>query len=438
MNNKIKFLILSILIGFQVTISSCGDDDAADDDDDLVDLNPDNADFLASSILALGDVDLGLDIPTTYPETNATTGTLAPAAYNGQVTRIEQLTQITAVLRDQPIEADLADALADGTNALFTGHAISDGTNIRTKIDELNFDGDNGTVDQSVADAFADLADDLVAASETNTGTAEDGTAGVLDGRHFSANGLEYAQILEKGLYGPLLYNQMAADYLRPVQAGAESTNNVADAGDDYDAEGTARQHAFDEAFGYLGANPLTYPNAGNDSNGDGSFIANYMFDFSDETETTFGINLAERTMAAFLFGRTVLKAGEGDTSLEETTVEEYYDAARADVILYVESALAAAAFHYLNLSISDVEAADKLHHLSEALAFMYALAWGPQGETQISTAEVYTALGELGWGESSLEGVYSVDLWNVSDDELEAARQALDASFPGFADVAF
>ncbi len=426
---KIKYLVLSIIVSSSLLLS-CGDDDPVDGGS--TNLNPPNADFLASSIDAMGEVSLdGFTVPSTYPETNATTGDLAPAAYNGQVTRIEQLNQIKAVLRE-PITADLGDALQNGGNAFFTGSIAGSSTDIYTKIDELNFDNGN----TSVADAFVDLADQMVAASQL-TATAENGTAGILDNRFFSANGLEYAQILEKGLYGPLLWNQMAADYLRPVQAGAESTNFLNDT-DDYAFEGTARQHAWDEAFGYLGANPATYPNASNTSSGDGDFIANYMFDFSDETEEAYGINLAQKAMDAFIIGRAVLKAGEGTTALDETQNEELYDAARADVILYVEAGLAAAAFHYLNDAMDDIDPADKLHHLSEALAFMYALAWGPQGEVRISTAEVYAALDELGWGAANLSGVYEVNLWDVTDEQLEAARQALNASFPGFADVPF
>ena len=396
--------VIGLIMVVSTFLMSCGDDDN--------DSGPTS--WLDSEVDALGEVDLGgFAIPTTYPETNATTGALAPAAYNGQVTRIEQLNQIKDVLRDQPITADLGDALQDGTNVLFTGDIAGSSTNIYTKIDELNHD--NG--DKSVADAFVSLADDLVVSSVTNTGTAADGTAGILDNRHFSDKGLEYAQILEKGLYGPLLFHQMAGDYLRPVQAGAESTNYLNDT-DDYSFEGTARQHAWDEAFGYFGADPATYPNASNTSSGDGDFIANYTFDFSDETETAFGINLAQKAMDAFIFGRAVLKAGEGTTALDETQNEAYYDAARADAIKYVEAGLAAAAFHYLNDAIDDVDPADKLHHLSEALAFMYALAWSG-GNGRISVSEVYSALGELGWGASDLSGVYSVDLWNVTDEQM-------------------
>lgn len=421
MNKNIK--VLGLIATFSLIVIGCGDDDSPTDP----------SSWLDSEMDALGTVDLGgFTVPGTYPETNATTGALAPAAYNGQVTRIAQLNQIKDVLRDQPITADLGDALQNGGNALFTGDIAGSSTNIYTKIDELNFDNGN----TAVADAFVQLADDFVASTVANTGTASDGTAGILDNRHFTDKGLEYAQILEKGLYGPLLFHQMAGDYLRPVQAGAENTNFTNDT-QDYDEEGTARQHAWDEAFGYFGANPLTYPNAGNASTGDGDFIANYTFDFSDETEDAFGVNLAQKAMDAFIFGRAVLKAGEGTNALDESQNEAYYDAARADAIKYVEAGIAAAAFHYLNLSITDVDPADKLHHLSEALAFMYALAWSG-GEGRISESEVYSALGDLGWGASNLSGVYSVDLWNVTDEQLETARQRLNESFPGFADVPF
>ncbi|MEL6558527.1 MAG: DUF4856 domain-containing protein [Bacteroidota bacterium] len=424
-NLAINKLLIVGLMAIAI-LASCGDDDTDEPS------GPD-AGFLMSNIDALGEVNIGLTVPTVYPENLATTGPLAPAAYNGQVTRVEQLRQIRGVLRDQPITADLGDALRNGNNELFTGVAVST-TEIRTKIDELNFD--NG--DQSVADDFEVLADLLVSSSNDNTGTASDGTAGILGDRHFSARGLEYAQILEKGLYGPLLYNQLAADYLRPAQAGAQSTNNVTDAGDDYASEGTARQHAFDESFGYFAVNPATYPNLANTSNGDGEFISNYTFDFSDETEEAYGINLAQRVFDSYLFGRTVLKAGEGNTSLEETTNEELYNAARADVLLYTEAGIAAAAFHYLNLTLTDVDPADRLHHFSEALAFIYTLAWGAPGESRITSAQVFTVLDGLGWGSNDLEGVYDIDCWNVTNDQVEAARQALDTYFPGFADVPF
>lgn len=427
--NKNKFLV-ALVLGMSMSLVSCGDDDGGTDM--VIDLNPSNADFLASSIDALGEVNLeGFTVPSTYPESGDVSGTLAPALYSGQVTRMAQLGQIKDVLRDQPITVDLGDAMENGENALFTGDASSS-SNIRSKVEDQN--------DLQVAVDFDELADLLQNSSTQNTGVAANGTAGILDNRHFSANGLEYAQILEKGLYGALCYNQMVDDYLRPSQAGAdnEKGNNETAAGDDYATKGTDRQHRWDEVFGYFGADPATYPNASNTSNGDGVFMANYTFDFSDETETAYGINLAEKIMDAFIVGRSVLKAGEGFGSADETTNETLYEAARQDVKLYAEAGLAAAANHYLNLSITDVEDADKLHHLSEALAFIYALSFNSEG--RLTETEAYDALEELGWpaNNSTLTGIYEINLWEVTDAQMEASKAKLNESFPGFGDIAF
>ena len=399
------------------------------------------AGWLASNLDALGTIDLGgFVIPDTYVESNATEGSFAPAAYNGQLTRRAQLAEIVSISRDEPIMFDITAALADGT-LYTTDGANSSSTNIRTKIDELNFD--NG--DTEVADDFAELATRFVSSAQDHfTVTASEGVAGMITTgdrkRHVDANGLEFAQILEKGLYGPLFYDQLTDDYLRPVQAGSENPagNNETAAGADYASEGTSRQHAFDESFGYFGANPLTYPNADNTSNGDGEFIANYTFDFSDETEAAFGINLAQKIMDAYIIGRSALKAGEGFGPGQETTNEEVYEAARADIFLYVEAGIAAAAYHYLNDAIADVSDADKLHHLSEALAFIYALGFNSEG--RISAAQVHGVLQELGWSstDATLDGVYEINLWQVTDEQMQAAKDALDVAFPGFGAIPF
>lgn len=399
------------------------------------------AGWLASSLDALGTIDLGgFEIPSTYVESNATEGPFAPAAYNGQLTRRAQLAEIVSISRDEPINFDITAALADGTLYTTEG-AMSSSTNIRTKIDELNFDND----DTEVADDFASLATKFVESAETNFAeTASEGVAGMITTgdkkRHVDENGLEFAQILEKGLYGPLFYDQMTDDYLRPVQAGSENEagNNETAAGSDYATEGTSRQHAFDESFGYFGADPLTYPNADNTSNGDGEFIANYTFDFSDETEAAYGINLAQKIMDAYIIGRSALKAGEGFGPSQETTNEAVYEAARADIFLYVEAGIAAAANHYLNEAISDVSDADKLHHLSEALAFIYALGFNSEG--RISADDVHGVLQELGWSsdDATLDGIYDINLWQVTDAQLQAAKDALNVAYPGFGDIDF
>ncbi len=441
-NSKMEDILrkpIAILLPLMILCFACSDDETIDDDNPL---NNPPGEFLSSNLEALGSIDLeAFQVPDSYE----ITGAFAPGAYNGQIRRIAQLQEIVDSTRNEPIFWDIANALeVGGLSDVFQSPAAQNtatsSSDIRSKIDELNFD--NG--DTSVADAFADLADRLVTSSQANfTVTASNGVAGMITSgdkkRHVSANGLEFAQILEKGLFGPLFYDQTVDDYLRPTQAGAEnaSGNNEA-AVDNYSSNGTDRQHRFDEAFGYFGANPDTYPNPANTSTGDGSFIANYTFDFSDETEAAFGINLAQGAMDAFIIGRAALKAGEGFGPSDESTNEAVYDAARADIKLYMEAGLATAAFHYLNNAIADITDEDKIHHISEALGFIYSLQFNSEG--RISPTEVHNTLIALGWpiSDATLDGIYDINLWDITDAQLEEARSILENSFPGFSDVPF
>ncbi len=404
--------------------------------------NKKDARFLASNLDTYKNIDLeGFEIPTVYN----LNGEFAPGAYQGQTRRLAQLQEIVDSSRNEPILWDIANALkVGGLESIFSNpdaqNTTTSSSDLLSKIDELNYDNGNTTE----ADAFYDLANRFVESSQAHyTKTASNGEAGMITSgakkRHVNENGLEFIQIIEKGLYGAIFYDQMVDDYLRSSQSGPDNPKgNNQSAVSDYEVNGTDRQHRWDEAFGYLGANPLTYPNTTNDSNGDGKFLANYMFDFSDEIEEVYGINIAQKTMDAYIFGRSVLKAGEGFGPEQETTNEEALDAAIQDIKLYVEASIAASAFHYLNAAISDLTNEDKIHHLSEALAFIYALSYNSEG--RISFNEVVEVLRALGWSstDNSLSGIYEINLWEVSDSQMEDAKNKLDVAFPGFADVPF
>ena len=376
----------------------------------------------------------------TIPNSYDIEGSLAPGTYYGQKRRLAQLQEIKDSSRNEPIKWDIRAALANENQNMFKSDEAQGSENIRTKIDELNFDNGN----TSVADNIASLADSLVQSSQANyRNIAANGIAGMIitgdKKRHVSYNGLEYAEILEKSLYGALLYDQMVDDYLSDSQSGVdnEEGNNILSA-EDYELYGTERQHKFDEAFGYFGAEAASYPNQANSSNGDGIFLANYTFDFSDETEAMYGVNLAKATMNAFIVGRSVLKAGQGNDFSQENINEELFNAARADIKLYVEAGMAASAIHYLNEAITDVSEAEKLHHLSEALGFIYAMSFNSDG--RLSPEESHKALMALGWSatDSSLNGIYGINLWEVSDEQMRLAIDVIDESFPGFKNAGF
>jgi len=393
--------------------------------------------FLTSN---LGDGDSLSLVNFTIPSSYDIVGSLGPGTYYGQKRRLAQLQEIKDSSRNEPIKWDLRAALANENQNMFKSDEAQGSENIRTKIDELNFDNGN----TSVADDIASLADSLVQSSQANyMKVAVNGTAGMITTgdkkRHVSANGLEYAEILEKSLYGALLYDQMVDDYLSDIQSGVdnEEGNNVQSA-ENYELYGTERQHKFDEAFGYFGAMAATYPNPANTSNGDGVFLANYTFDFSDETEALYGVNLAKAAMRAFIVGRSVLKAGQGNDVTQENTNEELFNAAREDIRLYVEAGMAASAIHYLNEAITDVSEAEKLHHLSEALGFIYAMSFNSEG--RLTVEESHEALMALGWSaiDSSLNGIYDINLWDVTDEQMNMVIDIIDESFPGFKNAGF
>ena len=399
--------------------------------------NSSSSGFLTSN---LGNVDSLKLVNFTIPNFYDIEGSLAPGTYYGQKRRLAQLHEIKDSSRNEPIKWDIRAALVNENQNMFKSDAAQGSENIRTKIDELNFD--NG--DTSVADDIASLADSLVQSSQANyKKVAANGTAGMITTgdkkRHVSANGLEYAEILEKSLYGALLYDQMVDDYLSDSQSGVdnEEGNNILSA-EDYELYGTERQHKFDEAFGYFGAEAATYPNQANSSNGDGIFLANYTFDFSDETEAMYGVNLAKATMNAFIVGRSVLKAGQGNDYAQENINEELFNAARADIKLYVEAGMAASAINYLNEAITDVSEAEKLHHLSEALGFIYAMSFNSEG--RLTPEESHKALITLGWSatDSSLNGINGINLWEVTDEQMKQAINVIDEFFPGFKNAGF
>ena len=426
MNNKLFLILLFVSL---VAFIHC--------DKSKMQENFPSSGFLTSNLVDVDSIELiNFTIPAFYDIENS----LAPGTFYGQKRRLAQLQEIKDSSRNEPIKWDIRAALANENQNMFKSDEAQGSENIRTKIDELNFDNGN----TSVADDIASLADSLVQSSQANyRSIAANGTAGMITTgdkkRHVSANGLEYAEILEKSLYGALLYDQMVDDYLSDSQSGVDSEegNNILSA-EDYELYGTERQHKFDEAFGYFGAEAATYPNQANSSNGDGIFLANYTFDFSDETEAMYGVNLAKATMNAFVVGRSVLKAGQGNDFAQENINEELFNAARADIKLYVEAGMAASAIHYLNEAIMDVSEAEKLHHLSEALGFIYAMSFNSDG--RLSPEESHKALMALGWSatDSSLNGIYGINLWEVSDEQMRLTIGVIDEFFPGFKNAGF
>jgi len=377
--------------------------------------------FTACSEDDNGNSTTDIDLPTSY---DITVEPFSPGSYSGQTTRIGLLNTLKGIMQPAPIAAISAEAIQNGIELGEDGTDAS--TNLYEKIDE------NSNDPSIVADAFVAMADSLEAISASHDVSAADGTAGQLSlttskGRFVTSTGVELAQIIEKGLYGAIFYDQMVDDYLASARVAGEVANDITDAA--YDTQGTQRQHDWDEAFGYLGA-AADYPST------TGDFIAKYMANVDDDLD----MELSQSTMDAFINGRyeLVLGEAEGTDNSDDEAIEE----AAATIEENLEIAFAGAAFGYLNASLNDLEDTDAtagreaaIHHISEAFGFLYSLTFV---ESNITATEVYAILEELGWSTNDLTGAYEANLWTITSDEIEAALDLLENSFPDLADVSF
>ena len=214
---------------------------------------------------------------------------------------------------------------------------------------------------------FDNLLDDLAAASQSGV-SASPGVPGVitsLDGAKsyfVNAQGVEYAQVIEKGLMGALLYYQGVNEYLGADRQNVDNEEVVP-------GQGTAMENAWDRAFGYWGV-PVDFP-----TDKDGlAFWGKY----TNDRDPILGSNTV--MMDAFLRGRAAISEDKLAVRNEalQTIREEW------------ERVSVATALHYLNSAINNFDdPALRLHALSEAAAFIYVLKFSTSRGTSVENIDL-------------------------------------------------
>ncbi|MFK8058287.1 MAG: DUF4856 domain-containing protein [Saprospiraceae bacterium] len=320
-----------------------------------------------------------LEVPTTYTFDNV--------SYGGQLSRLAQLGELKSYM----VTAQSGEALdADRLKAMYANEEGADFSrsyekDIRSKTFEI------------VRENF-DTYLELLAQNSTSTTPASSGVAGIStspDGEKnyvLNENGVEYIQIIEKGLMGACFYYQGTSVYLGEDRMNVD--NETVEPG-----EGTAMEHHWDEAFGYFGV-ATDFP-----SNTDGVvFWGDYCNDRDADLQTN-------SVMDAFLTGRAAISAKNLTVRDEQiTTVREKW-----------ELVSAATAIHYLNGGLANPDdQARRLHAISEAIAFGWSLQFNEA--TRISRTEVNSWL--EGFAGSSV--ITEMNLYNTTDAQLEEARRVL------------
>ncbi|MCX2742064.1 DUF4856 domain-containing protein [Pontibacter anaerobius] len=306
------------------------------------------------------------NVPTTYNFENV--------SYAGQTTRMDMLDELSDYIKTGHEGAQLdAQKMKDmyaNTNNAFSNPALNEASSKQLK---------NKTMLTAQAE-FEGYFDAVAAASKAPTHVlglpASNGQAGLLttgDGTKsylVDENGVEYAQVIQKGLMGAVFYYQAVESYLTEEKIGAAVDNTTVTEG-----EGTKMEHHWDEAFGYFGA-PVDFP--ANTSE------ARYWANYSNQVNAALGSN--QVMMDAFLKGRAAISAKDmkGKDEAVSTVRSEW------------ERLVAASAIHELNAAKKNyADQAKKSHYLSEAIGFVMGLQYKSDRKlTQAKYQEVIDAIG--------------------------------------------
>ena len=331
-------------------------------------------------------------------------------SYSGQNERLDMVKAMKTYLvqgdkRETTISAaTLNDAYANvGDN----GNGFFDFTSTKQLKDKTFApDLDNNFMENLFAGAEA------VSQAGTN---ASNGVAGFIERENsgstimVDANGREFTQLIEKGLMGTVMYNQIYNTYFSDGRTGDDVENTTLREGTNY----TDLEHHWDEAFGYFNP-PLDFssnwPEAREDE-------VRYWSDYSNVVDPFIRSN--DEIMNAFLIGRTAIV--NNDLIGKNTQ--------RAILFEKLELVAAATSIHYINESLkhlNDGQIGEAFHTLSEAWAFVNALIYSPNRRISLDQIETIkeTDLGANG------------NFWNATAVDLNRAKDTLVGIFTELEDV--
>jgi len=365
-NFKPFYLLLAITL---VTFGACKDDD----------LNPETS------------------VPTTYAFERDDNSSVS---FSGQDERLDMV----QAMKDYLVQGDrktvtisasiLNDAYANtGDN----GNGFFDFTSTKQLKDKTFApDLDNNFMEDLFAGAEAVSQSGIDAANGTPGFIVRENSGNTI---MIDANGREFTQLIEKGLMGTVMYNQIYNTYFSDSRTGDDVENTVLKEGTNY----TDLEHHWDEAFGYFNP-PLDFTSNWPESRED---EIRFWSDYSNVVDPFIQSN--DDIMKAFLTGRTAIV----NNDLEEKNAQ------RAILFKKLELVAAATSVHYINQSLGHLNEGnigEAFHTLSEAWAFVNALVYSPNRSISLDQIETIkqTDLGANG------------NFWNVTAADLNRAKDTL------------
>lgn len=329
-------------------------------------------------------------VPTTYSFTDGNGNNTV--SYSGQTERLDQLSEMVVVMKSgisQSVDAQILNDMFENTGGNGNGNfSFSSTKQLKDKCFEL---------DQPL---FENWIDSLAKASLSFAQTAADGQAGILTSGTstylFDDKGIEYVQLIEKGLMGAVFMNQALNVYFGDGKMDVDNSTAV----DAVDGKFyTAMEHHFDEAFGYFGVDvdfPTTIPNR---------FWGKYC-NSQDGL-----LNSNADMMNNFLKGRAAITnnaLADRDVAIQNIR-KEWEEISAFQAIKYLDDAVG----YFGN------DDAKFLHALSEAYAFAWNIRYSSVETRRMNPTE-----------HASLMALFPENFWTISVADLNAIIAAIEAKY--------
>lgn len=373
-----------------------------------------------------GPVTPTIDTPETYTFTRDGQSTVS---FSGQTQRIGMATELVDAMKaiDEATEMSLLEmyrneAEGGGDVDPFAEASLNDTEkSIREKVAaSQDYFSANATEGIAIKNQFEDWLSRQVTEVFTNEEVAASpGVAGqVADGssvRYVNAQGLEYNQLVAKGLIGALMVDQMLNNYLSSAvldENDSREKNNeeTLEEGENY----TFMEHKWDEAYGYAygaSADPAN-PNA--TIGDDDQFLNEYIGQVDKDADFA---GIADDIFNALKLGRAAIVAQDYDVRDQQAAVLREK----------VSQVIAIRAVYYLQQGkeVLAQERADNtgaFHALSEAYGFIYSLRFTRKPGTDAP----YFSKSEVDGFLTTLLGDGADGLWDVTPETLETLSAAI------------
>ncbi len=252
-----------------------------------------------------------------------------------------------------------------------------------------------------------------VVAAPGQAGQIADGSAT----RYVNDEGLEYNQLVNKGLIGALMLDQALNNYLSTsvLDAGdnvANNDNGVTEEGQNY----TTMEHKWDEAYGYvygLNADP-TNPNA---DLGADSFINKYIGRMEGDEDFA---GVADEIFQAFKLGRAAIAAGDYTLRDEQANIirEKLSEMVAVRAVFYLQQAKITLPTDRNNTALYGTA----FHDLSEGFGFIYSLRF----TRQPGSTDPYFTKEEVDGFLEDLLGDGENGLWDITPETLDALSESI------------